>query len=1603
MPLSARCPRCQSKLTIPDHLLGKAVKCVKCGQAIGIKQADPITPAGADATSGGQPDRGGSKSRMPVMLVLSGVVSAVLLVCVLGPLAASAVWYFTRSNSVEEAKSSEGVAPDRASPDRPTARPETPPGNPTQDHPKDARPDGKKNPPHDPVKDPPKDPPIAVEKPEPTPSGPPALIGNVPETVYSGKPLREWLAQLNAKEPGSKQATLGTLSGAGPNALVWGLPQICWLLLNDESAEVRLAAAKALKTLGPWAEPALPALVEVMSDRDESVAVRKASVEALGATRAAGAIAPLAQLLKDPSLRVTGSGPVLNVPEITYAVTQTLTTFGANSVPTLVPLLDDTEPDVRIQALTILGDLGPDAKAAMTNVAKLTVDPNPLVRGVANQALAKIDPDTNGAVKILKEMLKHQDPAIRLQGLDKLGRLEARAVAALPDLIPLTEDPEWLIRQNTILVIRGIGPAAKESVPALTKACKDKDVRVRRVAAGTLGYVGADARDAVPVLGELLQDDDRGVADAAVTSLNAFGPDGKPAVKALLDYTKKQAIRTKGVTQCSLRWMGAEAAAGLAEGLGDTNPSVRFWAITHLASMGPEAEPALPAIRKALADESPSVRGGAARCLWALGPRAHPVMDDLIAMVAKPGADRAVDPVTAIRFIGLDSKDVERVLELTRNPTPEVRTAAVRALIAGGEDGLRHLNQLAKAPDRVLQDAARQALPLAEKEAELRRLHKQLSAEDAAERWRAAAALLAMEPKRVEPLIVLASVLRDGKQPVETRLQAAAALQSSPVRVVPWSVVVDLREAVKDPLPEVQSAARSAFLKVDAVQANMAGIKTSTKPTRPTPVALGPAPVKFDKMPARTRGSSAVPVQTLVRLFVPTSGAQARPVLVLDRPQEPGPIAPGMQRGILARELVRQAFAMTAREHLGFVTRDQSLRETFVASPGYAVKARFMLTSTITPGKSAELALNSVEPTKLLWKKSIALPDGGLQDYFKLTEDLERLSRTEWVQALKDSRVDPATVHPASTASSPVEAAEPLDAMNHLSQYAALRLLHAAQQKEGESPNLTADLVRGYAHLGVLIEFHLTSEHKCVRARSLLYAQRLIAQDPRSPWGYWHRAYARALAGAHAGALDDLREAEQKAMVVKNAGGKVPEGPAWLADIDAYCHFNGVQLQRRPGQLAHLLAFLAFEDFSATGPTVRAGRQTLDDNPECARVYDGICRIAGVAASHRYTTQALTATSQSIGKRLRTMSGLPRAVGDHLQGAAVDDGKLAQALVDATTFEADVGEPSWSSIGWAIRDTRLSQIFARLYFMKAKWGVATDEAIDEFRPLISAHPYAGLIDLYSDRPERVRAANESKGKVDPAEVDLTQMPPLTDPNGGRPGIPGPSPLLAEAHADPIFWDLTHASGAASVTRSKAAALSLMVVSPYAPRGRANLIQVDWPGTKGRAAEWEKDRQPLVLRTLAARYRELGLPQDAERCLKVYLEVSPDYEAYSDLAELYKAQKKMVNWQETLEASLKIEDVGLNHADARVRLARQFMEQKEYRKALPYAEAAADSYAAWAMICASECNEALGELDRAELWIRRVSERYPPNRAAWLQWCKRTGRGNLEAAQKLAGE
>ena len=110
---------------------------------------------------------------------------------------------------------------------------------------------------------------------------------------------------------------------------------------------------------------------------------------------------------------------------------------------------------------------------------------------------------------------------------------------------------------------------------------------------------------------------------------------------------------------------------------------------------------------------------------------------------------------------------------------------------------------------------------------------------------------------------------------------------------------------------------------------------------------------------------------------------------------------------------------------------------------------------------------------------------------------------------------------------------------------------------------------------------------------------------------------------------------------------------------------------------------------------------------------------------------------------------------------------------------------------------------------------------------------------------------------------------------------------------------------------------------------------------------------------------------------------------------------MSQWQATLEDSLRLPDLGLESTTVQNMLANYYLDRREWQKALPYAEAAAQSGAGWAMETEARCHEMLGEWEKAEALMRGTSERYDQDAFEWMLWCCRTGHGDRAAADELA--
>jgi len=711
----------------------------------------------------------------------------------------------------------------------------------------------------------------------------------------------------------------------------------------------------------------------------------------------------------------------------------------------------------------------------------------------------------------------------------------------------------------------------------------------------------------------------------------------------------------------------------------------------------------------------------------------------------------------------------------------------------------------------------------------------------------------------------------------------------------------------------------------------------------------------------------------------------------------------GIYRSLLAREIVRQALLIAARDGLGVGTRDGTIGDPDDPAGGRVVTE---VASSLLPGRAVlTLRVGEARPSALIDEECPYKP----VDHLWLLDRVEPLSRGRFVEALRDSGVAGTPKPPrAETPEDPAIEAD-LGTLSVFGQLAAVRAVHGEIRRGGESPQLLGELVRGYALLGVLTERLWNASHEAYMARSLLYARRLEALDPKSPRGPWHRAIAEALAGYPKAALDDLAEGDRRASATKPAGGPVPARPDWAPLIVAFCRDRADDLVvpgiDRRAPLAALLGFLAVENSSAVALIVETGRLALEANPECTRINDVVCDRGGVSINHWATELGPEALLEAIPARLRAIPGLPAAAEAAIGRS--DEPALVRAMIAAAAPGEDAGEPSWAALGLVIRETRFVQVWRRLDFLRRMLRVSAVEELEAARPEVADHPYRNYLETFAF--DQVRQREEIAGLLrpidirDPEDTAYSMILEILEEDSSR-----MNKLAAriQAHEDLTARDLARRSIEFERIHGYNQSEDLLRLSPDSPIARAAIIHWKWEVAEPHALDWERSdaRHPDVLSELALKYAGLNRPNDAIRCLKAYLRLSPDQWAYEMLAGLYLAGGDKLAWKATFDEALTKPDTNLDHMAYRVRVAEQLMREGRWEEARPYAEDAAESWASRGMFCAIRCAEGRKDWDGAETWLRRLVERYPNHRwSAWLLWCARTGRGDVRQAEQAAVE
>ena len=262
---------------------------------------------------------------------------------------------------------------------------------------------------------------------------------------------------------------------------VWMRTKPGWIMaLHSDDAQTRSRAAQQLGEGGEENAQAIPALVQLLEDPDNSVGSSAAQ-----ALRRIGGVPALIQACKSPN-------PVVRMRSI-----QALTYSNPEDPATL---------DQRV-----------------TMFAEALKDPDPRVRTFAANALRAAGQAGAQAAPALIEALDDPDPYVRQGAVEALG-----AMKSLEGLRQALDSPDWSVRIRAIGQLHGFGP---EAVPAIIHALDDRNGSIVSQAADMLSQMAPNDPRTLPALIRALTHPDTQARASAVTALERLGPQALPALR----------------------------------------------------------------------------------------------------------------------------------------------------------------------------------------------------------------------------------------------------------------------------------------------------------------------------------------------------------------------------------------------------------------------------------------------------------------------------------------------------------------------------------------------------------------------------------------------------------------------------------------------------------------------------------------------------------------------------------------------------------------------------------------------------------------------------------------------------------------------------------------------------------------------------------------------------------------------------------------------------------------------------------------------------------------------------------------------------------------
>jgi HEAT repeat protein len=241
----------------------------------------------------------------------------------------------------------------------------------------------------------------------------------------------------------------------------------------------------------------------------------------------------------------------------------TLARIGAPAVQPLIEALSSENGTVRDSAAVALGEIGPDASAAIPSLVAVLGGSGVVYERVhIIHSLGAIGPDNTDVIDAMGKCLTIDD--LRADALRVLAEIGPPAAPLKNDMIAIlnSTDIRWPIRALAMDALVALGPI--EGVPAAIAGSLDEEtMEMRQRAADSLGKLGPDAAWTTPQVMELFSDSEAGPRRAAINAVGQMAPDSAQAIPGLINLLSHEDPQTRRDAVNTLKKFGPDASSAL--------------------------------------------------------------------------------------------------------------------------------------------------------------------------------------------------------------------------------------------------------------------------------------------------------------------------------------------------------------------------------------------------------------------------------------------------------------------------------------------------------------------------------------------------------------------------------------------------------------------------------------------------------------------------------------------------------------------------------------------------------------------------------------------------------------------------------------------------------------------------------------------------------------------------------------------------------------------------------------------------------------------------------------------------------------------------------